>query len=242
VNDWFRVLVLVEIWCAWGVSVARLTGTEVAHARFMKKVTSWICALAVVACGHLAVGCNAHAIHERADRQIAQAGAAANHAMITPKCFDPAAFSEHCGLLLHYTAKTAFRATLREKKCSGRSAADCEAISRTMIDEWLARRYRYANWDQVADYCSSSSTNCSDPEQFELQLLESHNARIGSHFQATETRIEAARTDALRKNDATAASAARSLVRAALDTEHGGTWCRSYPNNETGELYTYCYK
>jgi hypothetical protein len=232
---------LDAIWFNGRAIVDRRAGMKVARARCMQKVTSWFCGTVAIACSWFLVGCNAHAINERADRQIAQAGAAADHAMIAPKCFEPAAFSEHCGLLLHYTAKTEFRTTLREKTCSGRSTEECEAISRTMIDGWLARRYRYANWDQVADYCNSSSTNCSDPEQFELQLLESHNARIGSHLQATEARIQEARDAALRKDDAAADGVLRT-VRIALDSQHRGTWCRSYPNNETGELYTYCYK
>ncbi|MBS2016074.1 MAG: hypothetical protein JST00_24550 [Deltaproteobacteria bacterium] len=182
--------------------------------------------------------CHDRAIDDHAEAQLAEARSSAERAAVYPTCKNPSEISAGCGLVLKRASTEDFRVKFREKKCAGRSDAQCEALFQRMLDAWLVQRYGLADFDAAARTCDADPGRCDDPAQYELLLLDSHNKRVREGAARAELEIEAARRAAHQRD----AQEKTAVVGAAIDlaTSRPAPRCRAYPTVVSGVTTVVC--
>ncbi len=195
----------------------------------------WGLLLVPLACA----GCNAAAIDDRADTEIAGVRSDAAHRVISPTCRD-GGLRPGCGLLLEYASTARFRTMFREKKCAGIDRDRCERLYARALDAWLTRRYFAADWSAVRLACDANPRRCEAPRVYELALLDSHDAAVLDHAARTEIAIEDRRAAEHRADVAAARQTAAAMLGDADDVVYQGPRCRSYPSLYGGPTLTEC--
>lgn len=186
------------------------------------------------------VGCHSGAIDDRANEEIADVRARAEHRAIYPTCADKAPLGAGCGMLLAYAGTEEYRARFRAAWCVSADEAECQARFQRAIDGWLARRYFAADWGSVADVCDRDPTACADPKHYELLLVESHNAAVRDRAARDEDAIEARRAREHRADAARTIAVADQVLGEVAYAAHRGPKCRSYPSVFSGVTSTIC--
>ncbi len=141
---------------------------------------------------------------------------------------------------LKHTAKESFREKFRQRVCKERNDEECQTAFNRYVDAHLARRYFAADWDKVTQYCDLNPTKCDDPVNFELALVDSHNATIRNAHAEEENRIEAERARRQAAYRAMVTETVIGVVNEVAYATHKGPKCRSYPSILTGDTLTTC--
>lgn len=188
----------------------------------------------------IALGCHHQAIDDHADAQLAEARSSAERAAVYPTCKNPQEITGGCGLVLKHATTEDFRTKFRDKKCTGRTDAQCETLFQRTIDAWLVQRYGLADFEAAARVCDSDPVRCDDPVQYELLLLDSHNKRVREGAARAELEIEAARREAHRRDG----QATAEVVGTAIDlaASRPAPRCRAYPTVVEGVTTVVCSK
>lgn len=186
--------------------------------------------------GTATVGCRHGAIDRQHDAETVGAEGRATVAIVYTRCRGGAPFGSNCGLVVRHTAEESFRDRFRDRVCADKSAEECEAAFRRMIDAELQQRYYAANWTAVAAQCAHSPPKCDDPSVYEGLLMRSHNTAIEARFDVEQGRIEEERRTAHaeehRRTEQTVSEVAFWLLP--------GRTCRSYPSALSDATNTIC--
>jgi hypothetical protein len=181
-------------------------------------------------------GCATQAIDDRADEQLAELRADAEHAAAYTTCPQGRLLGPNCGLLTKWFADDQVRERFRAAHCQRRTADECQDRYERMLSAQLEKRYFAADFSAAGRECDADPGRCDDIVGYERLLVESHNARVREWAVQRETRIESERREAKRQHGELVARG----VGEVFYFIHDGPKCRSFPSVFEGVTNTTC--